>query len=333
MSWSKAVKLVKKLHRRVQQSLYPFVSSAQEFCSRVTRKVQLGVTKPQILAYQLFGERTTQVLPLFKDVDVNLRRAGMRISFKAYVSLTVLTSLFIPAIFLVLVPLILSSIFHFSFLSSILFGIGGSLLAGALTVIVFYVYPIYRADSLRRTLEDELPFTAGYMAILAGAGVPPDLIFRSLAKVDAPLAVSGEAKIITRDVELFGNDIISALNEASKRSPSEEFKDLLEGFITTMHSGGKLVEYLTDRSNQFMRLKRISLRRFSDTLAILSEVYVALLIAGPLLLVVMLAVIAMLGGGLGFATPSLLLQLLTYIAIPVASIIFLVILDAVSPKW
>jgi flagellar protein FlaJ len=333
MNWSKAVKLFKRFYRRAHQFLYPFVSSAQKFCSRLTRKVQLVATKPQMLAYQLFGERTTQILPLFKDVDVNLRRAGMRISFKAYVSLTVLTSLFIPVIFLIVVPLILSSIFHFSFLSSILFGIGGSLLAGALTVIVFYVYPIYRADSLRHTLEDELPFTAGYMAILAGAGVPSDLIFRSLAKVNAPLAVSEEARIVTRDVELFGNDIISALNEASKRSPSGEFKDLLEGFIATMHSGGKLVEYLSDRANQFMRLKRISLRRFSDTLAILSEVYVALLIAGPLLLVVMLAVIAMLGGGLGFGSPSLLLQLLTYIAIPVASIIFLVILDAVSPKW
>lgn len=333
MSWSKVQELAKRVHRRVRRILHPPFSSVRGCLSRLIRKVQLGVTKPQMFAYQLIGEKTAQVLPLFEDMDVNLRRSGMRMGFKAYVSLTVLTSLLIAAIFLALIPLILLSIFHFSLLSSILFGVGGSLLVGALTVIGFYVYPIYRADSLKRTLEDGLPFTTGYMAVLAGAGVPPDLIFRSLAKVDAPLAVSGEARTITRDVELFGNDIISALNAASERTPSESFKDLLEGFIATMHSGGKLVEYLTDRLNQFMELKRISLRRFSDTLAILSEVYVTLLIAGPLLLVVMLAVMAMLGGGLGFASPGLLLQLLTYIVIPVASIVFLAILDAVSPRW
>jgi pilus assembly protein TadC len=66
----------------------------------------------------------------------------------------------------------------------------------------------------------------------------------------------------------------------------------------------------------------------------LSEFYVALLVTGPLLLVIMLAVMTMLGGGnLGILSPELLLQILTYIGIPIGSIMFLVILDAVSPKW
>jgi flagellar protein FlaJ len=83
-----------------------------------------------------------------------------------------------------------------------------------------------------------------------------------------------------------------------------------------------------------MKLKRISLRKFSDTLSILSEFYVTLLVTGPLLLIIMLAVMAMLGGGsLGMLSPDLLLSLLTYLGIPLGSIMFLIILDAVSPKW
>jgi hypothetical protein len=83
-----------------------------------------------------------------------------------------------------------------------------------------------------------------------------------------------------------------------------------------------------------MKLKRINLRKFSDTLSTLSEFYVALLITGPLLFVIMLSVMAMLGGGiLGILSPDLLLCLLTYIGIPLGSIMFLIILDAVSPKW
>ena len=66
----------------------------------------------------------------------------------------------------------------------------------------------------------------------------------------------------------------------------------------------------------------------------LSEFYVALLITGPLLLVIMLAVMAMLGGGgLGALSPDLILDLLTYIGIPLGSIMFLIILDSTSPKW
>jgi len=67
---------------------------------------------------------------------------------------------------------------------------------------------------------------------------------------------------------------------------------------------------------------------------LLSEFYVAILVAGPLLFVIMLAVMAMLGGGgMGLLDPKLLLYLLTYIAIPVASIIFMIILDVLSPRW
>jgi len=98
-----------------------------------------------------------------------------------------------------------------------------------------------------------------------------------------------------RDVELFGHDIFSALEAASDRTPSTKFKDLLEGFIASIHSGGGLTRYLRDRSRQYMKLKRIALRRASDTLSILAEFYVTLLVAGPLILVVMLAVMAMLG--------------------------------------
>jgi flagellar protein FlaJ len=66
----------------------------------------------------------------------------------------------------------------------------------------------------------------------------------------------------------------------------------------------------------------------------LSEFYVTLMIVGPLLFIIMLSVIAMLGGSdFGILNPALMLHLITYIAIPVGSLVFLIILDAISPKW
>lgn len=326
-------KSLRKAYRQIVNVLGPFVSPILNLIYHWNESFRLGVTKPQVLAYRVIGEKTARFLPLFRDIDSNLRKSSVMISFKAYVGLCILTTLFASVFTLVLVPLILISILRLSFYSSMLFGIGISLLVGAFTVIGFYVYPIYRGDNLKRTLEDGLPFTTGYMEILARAGVPPYRIFRSLAQVDAPLAVSREARVITRDVELFGFDVISALEAASKRSPSEKFKELLEGFIATVHSGGKLANYLRARSRQYMKLNRIALRKFSDTLGVLSEFYVTMLVAGPLILVVMLGVMAMLGGNWsGLFNSHFMLYLLTYLGIPVGSIIFLIILDAVSPR-
>jgi len=333
MSTSKMRKRLRSGYNHVKDALSRLFSPITGLFSRWIERLKLGATKPQVFAYQLLGGRATQFLPLFKDLDVNLKKSGIKINFKAYISTVIVASVLLSTSVMIFVPVLLFFIFKLSLVLSLLFGVGISLFAGALTVIGFYVYPTYRADSLKRDLEDEMPFTTGYMSILAGAGVPPDFIWRSLAQIDASLSISSVARNVVRDIELFGFDAISALETTSKRTPSERFKEMLEGFISVVHSGGNLVKYLRDRTQQYMKLKRIALKRFSDTLGVLAEFYVTLMVAGSLIFVVMLAVMSMLGGGgFGFLDSRLLLQLLTYIGLPVGSVVFLVILDMVSPK-
>jgi flagellar protein FlaJ len=333
MSTSKKRKKLKRDYHKVKNASSSLFSPITRVFSRWIENLKLGATKPQVFAYQLVGGRATQFLPLFKDLDVNLKKSEMKINFKAYVSTVILASLLLSASVMVFVPVLLFFIFKLSLVLSLLFGVGVSLFAGALTVIGFYVYPTYQADSLKRDLEDELPFTTGYMSILAGAGVPPDFIWRSLAQIDSSLSISNVARNVVRDVELFGFDVISALETTSKRTPSERFKEMLEGFISVVYSGGNLVKYLRNRTQEYMKLKKIALKRFSDTLAVLAEFYVTLMVAGSLIFVVMLAVMSMLGGGgFGLLDSRLLLQLLTYIGLPVGSVVFLVILDMISPK-
>ena len=333
MTASKLRKWLKKVYYRAKNAFRGTSSPGNSRFSRWIESLRLAATKPQVFAYQLVGGRSSRLFPLFKDLDASLKKSGMKSNFKAYVSTTILASLLLSASIMVVVPVLLFFIFKLSLVMALLFGVGVSLLAGAVTVMAFYAYPSYRADGLKRELEDDLPFTVGYMSILAGAGVPPDFIWRSLAQVDASLAVSNVAKNVVRNVELFGFDIISALETTSKRTPSERFKDLIEGFISVVHSGGDLVKYLRNRSQQYMKLKQLALKRFSDSLAVLAEFYVTLMVAGSLIFVVMLAVMAMLGGG-GFGPfdSRLLLQLLTYLGLPIGSIVFLVILDMISPK-
>ena len=322
-------------NRKIRHRVKRFFNSIKRPKPRATPETfKFALKKPHSLAYQLIGEKTDRVLPLFEDLGLNLQKAGLKVNFKAYLSLALFATILTSVTSLIFIPCLLAFVFNIPFFPAVLFGVGGGLFAVAFSIIGFYFYPIYRADKLKREVEDELPFTTGYMAILASAGVSPEKIFHSISNLSLPLTVSEEAKNIVRDVNLFGLDIISALEKTSKRTPSERFREMLEGFISTIHSGGNLAAYLREKSGQYMNLKRISLHKFSDTLSVLSEFYVSLLITGPLLMVIMLAVMAMLGGGnLGGLGSDLLLNLLTYLGIPLGSVIFLIILDAVSPKW
>ena len=333
MSENKLKERFNKVFQRLAKGLQAFKVPLLAHLNQGSKEAPKSSTKLRVLAYRVLGDKIVRVLPLFKDVDVNLQRASLRISFRGYVSLAVLGTIVASVSTLVFVTFV-TFLFRLSIFSSLLFVVGATLFAGASSLIGFYVYPLLRADSLKRDLEEGLPFTTGYLSILAGSGVPPAQMFRSLAQLDSKLAVSKEAKLIVRDVELFGVDIVSALESVSKRTPSERFKEFLEGFIATVHSGGDLTKYLSERSRLYMRLKRMALRRLADTLGVLAEFYVVMLVAGPLILVVMLGVMAMLGGGgmIGGLDPRLLLYLLTYMGIPLGSIVFLILLDIVTPK-
>lgn len=326
---------IKIIIGRIRSKLSSASAKSQKDNSETRQKKSKNVfDNLETIAYQLIGEKAERYVPLFKDLDENLQKSGLKLNFKAYINLTIFCTILVSLITVTVLPCLLFSAFGIPILPAFLFGLGGALFAVAFTIITFYGYPIYRADTIKRQLEDELPFTTGYMAILTSAGVSPESVFKSLSNLSVPLAVSSEAKDIVRDVNLFGSDIISALSESSKHMPSERFREMLEGLISTIHSGGNLAAYLRDKSTQYMKLKRISLKKYSDTLSMLSEFYVAILLTGPLMLVIMLTVMAMLGGGnLGLLNPDLLLNLLTYIGIPLGAIVFLIILDATSPKW
>jgi flagellar protein FlaJ len=322
---------VKRLAAKLHKAPVTLAETSGDLPVQVSK---MELEKPLSMAYQVMGDKTVRFMPLFKDLDHTLQQSGLRINFKAYVSLTILSSLLITAAVAVAVPAMLVLVSNMPLASALLFGFGGALFTFAFMVIGFYMYPVYHADKHKRDLEDELPFTTGYMAILANAGVAPEKIFHSLANLSQPLAASTEAKEVVKNINLFGLDIISALEKASSRTPSEKFRDTMEGIISTIHTGGNLGGFLREKFRTAMRLKKLNLKKYSDNLSVLSEVYVALLLTGPLLLVIMVSVMSVLGGGnIGLLSADLLLSLMTYLLIPVCAVIFLIILDATSPKW
>jgi len=329
------IEKLKAFKKRLETGLQKLSANFSKQTSKSPiKEPKMDLEKPLSMAYQLMGDKTARFMPLFKDLDQTLQKSGLKVNFKVYVSLTILASFLITLPVAVALPIVLFFVFNMPLGSALLFSFGGSLFTWALAIIGFYLYPVYCADKHKRELDDELPFTTGYMSILASAGVSPEKIFYSLSNLNVPLAASAEAKEVVKNINLFGLDVISALEKASSRTPSEKLRDTIEGIISTIHSGGNLGAFLRDKFKTAMKLKRLSLQKYSDSLSALSEVYVALLLTGPLLIVIMVAVMSVMGGGgLGMLSPDLLLSLLTYLAIPICALIFLIILDSTSPKW
>ena len=274
--------------------------------------------------------RKTTIASLFIDLKTSLAKAGLRISFRAYVGLLSVISIIvgvgtISGVFLIL------TLFGNPVFVATLFSIGFGLLGAAVTTAVFYAYPKLMASSRGNKIDANISYIANYMSILASAGVTPEKMFHSLARAGKDLEVEREAKMIVRDIELMGVDLFTALRTASEKSSSKKLGSLFEGIIASAHSGGDLAGYLRNLSTRYMKEKGLQLRQFLDNLGVISEVYITLMVAAPLLLIVMLSVLSFLGGGIGSLDPIMLLYLMAYIGLPIGVSFVLIILDAMIP--
>ena len=183
--------------------------------------------------------------------------------------------------------------------------------------------PDLQARARRRAIEDQLSHALNFMAALASAGVVPVRVFSSLAQQPAYGEVSREAATIVRDVQLFSMDLVGALQAAARRSPSPQLEEFLQGCINTVTSGGDLSSYILAKAEHFALEARQKQKSFLESLAVMAESYVVVAAAAPLFLIVILSVMALLDPSVD---PSLLLNLLVLVAVPVLHGMFLFIL-------
>lgn len=308
----------------------PVAATAEQEVS-VTKRYNQALSRPWVTSYRLIGKRIANAVPFFEDLRPNLLRSGKRIHFEAYVSLVVFTGLIAFCVGFLAV-LIFGLILHGPPLMVALFAFGIALLTGATGFGVMYAIPSMNADSRKRDMDEDLPYVMSQMAVLAAAGLGPERVFRSLALTEEKSVVADEAKMILRDVDMLGFDLLTALGNARERSPSKTFSDFLEGFTATTKSGGDLKKYLLSSAKEIMELKRISAKQLVETLGMLAEAYVSMLVVFPLILLIMFSVMGMVGGNVGGFSVFSIMALVTYVMIPILAIAMIVMLDGMMPK-
>ena len=285
--------------------------------------------EPWAYAYRLFGKRIQRILPQFADLHNQLKKGGVRINFTAYLSFMIMCSMISFIVSMTVFPFLLPAIMHFSILSTenFTFSFLFSILISVLIFILIYAYPGTKSSQRKAPIEANLPYISSFMALLSSSNVPPRLIFRSMAKIGTLREIHQEFGNIVRDVEVFGQDLLTSILENVKYTPSKRLAEVLTGYVSTIRTGGDPTEYLRVSTDNIIKEKMVKLDLMLESLSALAEIYIMVLVAMPLLFIAMFAVLGMLGGGGGALDPALMLYLLAYVGIPIMAIILIVVIS------
>ncbi|MEA3558432.1 MAG: type II secretion system F family protein [Candidatus Thermoplasmatota archaeon] len=191
-------------------------------------------------------------------------------------------------------------------------------LSAALIYMIATWLPRSKIKERKKDIDKNVSYATNYMAAMASADVTPSAIFRGLAQQDIYGEIKVESEKIARDIDFFGKDIVKVLQKGIARSPSEKFQDFLQGIITTAGSGGSLKQYFMAKSEQFMRENRLQQEKDLQTLGVMAESFVTVVVASPLFLIIMMSTMAMMGQSGG----DVLLMATIFGLIPVAQIVF-----------
>jgi flagellar protein FlaJ len=194
----------------------------------------------------------------------------------------------------------------------------------SLSILAFY--PYQKVTSRRKNIETNLPFVLTHMGAVAESGVPPYVIFRLIAEFEEYGEVSKEMKKVVRNIEAFGLNPLTAVREVAARTPSDELKQVLLGFITTTESGGDVKLYLKNAGQQALFEWRINRERFLQQLSAYAEFYTGLLIAAPLFIISLFAVMNMIQPTVARYDILFLTKLSIYLVVPILNGSFLLFL-------
>lgn len=196
--------------------------------------------------------------------------------------------------------------------------------------LITFLLPDIKAQSRAQDIDAKLPYALNYMSAMASAGVTPDKIFQSMAEQPIYGEAANEAALIARDLNALGRDLVTSLSSAIDRSPSVKFQDFLQGAVTSITSGGDFNTYLRAKADQFVRENRQEQEKFLENLGVLAESYVTVVVAGPLFVIVLLAIMIMFGGQGGQMLS--LGYMLVLLLVPLAQLGFAVAVKSVTPE-
>ncbi|WP_435333327.1 type II secretion system F family protein [Haloarchaeobius sp. TZWWS8] len=183
-------------------------------------------------------------------------------------------------------------------------------------------YPEYVTSERGRHIDASLPRSIAFIYALSRSGMEFHKVMHILADNRRIYGESAEEfHVAVRHMDMFGKDMITAIQTMARRSPSEQFTEFAENLASVLQSGRSLSEFLHQQYRDFQEEAEAQQEKLLDLLATLAEAYVTVLVAGPLFLITILVV-------LGIAVGDTLdpLRVMVYVIVPCGNLIFIIYL-------
>jgi flagellar protein FlaJ len=194
----------------------------------------------------------------------------------------------------------------------------------------FWVIPLSKASDRASGLEREMPFAAAYISVMASGGIAPYTSFKRLTNVELMPAMRGEAREIIKDVEIFGIDPLSALEQAAKKNPLDIFKDFLAGYASTVIIGGDIGHFLERKAEDIFKTRALRVKAAAERLGMLLETFIIVMVMMSLCFYILFAVQQLMpGSGSGMYSGIILY---TYLFTPMLSMMFIYLAHSMQPK-
>ncbi len=296
--------------------------SIQKMTRAITRKsefIEPTTTMPKVPGYMkvaltLFRDYYT-LRPINAKLEENLRKSKKPFSPVQYMSMVTFFSIITAFSGMIA----LGAAYYFVGTTA-LFGIPIVVIAAIMIYSLGIALPGSAISKRRKNIDTRLPMALAYIATMASADVPIESIMYELGKSPQYGEISKEARTISASSRLFGNDIVTALREESKYSPSLKFAEFLTGITSTVTSGGSLKDYFTMKAKQFQSELSTLIKQNSESVGVLAESYVTVGVAFPLMMIVILGILAAISSSAGGVVT--VLYLIVLMMVPMITFVF-----------
>ncbi|MBP2134412.1 flagellar protein FlaJ [Methanomicrobium sp. W14] len=263
------------------------------------------------------------------DFRRSLSASHLPITPKEYLLIIVLGTMFAGIVYVLAINLIILlelDINPISFLPPEISAILFFLIAVGGIFLFAYMYPQMVAAGRKTRIELDLPYAITYMQALSTT-MTLFSIFKSVSEADDLYGeVSNECSMIVRDVEYFGDDLLTAMRNTQDCTPSENFAELLNDLAMVFKTGGSMTDFFASKSAHYRETAMQELENTLKTMEIMAEIYVTAFVAGPIAIMIMIV-----AQNLSGQTTVDMLEPLMYIGLPIGASAMIFILYIMMP--
>lgn len=289
----------------------------------------IATKKYSLLAYSLFKGQVGYLRKYFANLKGALQKADLKVALDEYIASFLFSNLLLLPVVAAIAAVWAVAFMKAGIIGTLIFVVASMAISSGVLFVIYLGYPQYRVNALKNALDKHVAFAATHMATIAGTGVPPYTIFQMMGEFKEYGEVAKECRSISQNIVVFGYDTISAISDVAQRTPSHKFKDLLWSVVATIRTGGDLRAMLMSKSKGLMEEQRRTEAKYIETLSMYAEIYSTVFVAGVIMIFVLVAIMGILGG---LPVPvKLVLQATTYVGVPGAAILFIVLVESSKP--